>query len=134
MVDVRGPRIPACNRVRNAQRDARWAEKDREHGPKPAYVRTARPWARHSGSSPALDPPHPSANIQGACLAFINRLHSKRGFYHGLLEYNRAGTDRHLKIHDWLVPVLFEVSPRSLGLNQRPLFHKHLHSCTCFSE
>jgi tetratricopeptide (TPR) repeat protein len=40
----------------------------------------------------------------------------------------RAGADHHLKIHDWVVPVLFEAFPHSLGLDQRPLLHQRRHS------
>jgi len=36
----------------------------------------------------------------------------------------RSGAGRHLKMHDWVVPVLFETSPRSLGLDGSALLHK----------
>jgi hypothetical protein len=39
-----------------------------------------------------------------------------------------AESDGRLKIHDWIVPVLFEASPRSFGFGRRPQFRQRRHS------
>jgi hypothetical protein len=44
------------------------------------------------------------------------------------VDSDRVGGERRLKMHDWLVPVLFEAYSRSLGFDQSTLLHERRHS------